>query len=155
MIITNYVGRNTQSVASLIELAEILSARVVDSPARMNFPTTHPLFSGFEAGPHLANADVILVIDHDVPYVPAQAKPKPEARIIHIDIDALKHNMPIWGFPADILVQADSSKVLPALSQAIRQKLNHEMRDRIQARRPESSERASTDAGKMEKPGAD
>ena len=123
LIITGYSGRNTDSVAPLVELAETVSVRVIASHLRMNFPTTHPLCSGFDPNPYLEDADVILIIDHDVPYVPAIARLKSDARIIHIDIDPVKQDMPTWGFPVDILIQADSNKASPALSQMISQKV--------------------------------
>ena len=121
LIISGYAGRHPGSVASLVELAEGLSARVISVPGRMNFPTTHPLFSGFDPDPYLTKADVIFMIDLDVPYIPARAKPKPEARIIHLDIDPLKSNLPLWDFPVDIPVQANSESVLPILNQIMRQ----------------------------------
>ena len=135
LIITGYSGRHTQSVESLVELAETLSARVVTSQVWMNFPTSHDLFAGFEPTPYLGEADAILIIDHDVPYVPANVKPGQDARIIHIDIDPLKQNMPMWGFPADFLVQADSSKTIPVLAGLIREKLSPERQKELQARR--------------------
>ena len=107
---------------------------MVTTQTRMNFPTTHPLFGGFDPNPYLTNADVVLIIDHDVPYIPAQARPKPDARIIHIDIDPLKQNFPLWGFPVDVLVQADSSKALPVLSQMIGQKITPKQRARCKGR---------------------
>jgi acetolactate synthase-1/2/3 large subunit len=137
LILTNYAGRHPQSVASLVELAETLNARVVASPARLNFPVAHPLFGGYEVGGFLAEADVILIIDHDVPYVPVQTKPRPEARIIHLDIDPLKAAMPVWGFPADILVQADSRRAIPELVQAIRSKITSDRQTVIQSRLPQ------------------
>jgi acetolactate synthase I/II/III large subunit len=122
LLICGYSGRNPKSVASLVELAENLSARVVDSPTWMNFPNTHPLYCGFEPGPYFDKADAILIIDQDVPYIPSQTKPRAGTKIIHIDIDPLKENMPLWGFPVDILIQADSSKALPVLNRLVREK---------------------------------
>ena len=69
-----------------------------------------------------------------MPYIPSQAKPGPDTKIIHIDIDAVKENYPVWGFPADILIQADSSKVLPVLNQIISKKLTSEHQARIEGR---------------------
>jgi acetolactate synthase-1/2/3 large subunit len=134
IIITGHSGRNPQSVASLVTLAETIGARVIISPFRMNFPTTHYLVAGFETSQSIKDADVVLEIDLDVPYIPAQAKPGPNTKIIHIDFDALKDNFPVWGFPADILIQADSSKVLPALNQLISKKLTPEHQARIEGR---------------------
>jgi len=134
LLITGYSGRNPQSVAPLIELAEILNFRVIDSPIRMNFPNTHPLYCGFDPNPYLEKADVILVIDQDVPYIPSQVKPKFEAKIIQIDIDPLKENMPLWGFPVDLLIRADSNKTLPALNRIIREKTGLEHQAHAQTR---------------------
>jgi acetolactate synthase-1/2/3 large subunit len=134
LIITSYSGRYPQSVASLVELAENVSARVITSQFRMNFPTTHPLCGGFDANPYLEDADVVLIIDHDVPYVPAKAKPRPDAKVIHIDIDPVKQNIPMWVYPVDILIQSDSSKAIPALNQMLRQKMTLKRRAHFQAR---------------------
>jgi acetolactate synthase I/II/III large subunit len=134
LIITGYAGRNIQTVASLIELAETLGARVISSQLKMNFPTTHPLFGGLEPNPYLPNTDVILVIDHDVPYVPARVKPAAGTKIIHIDIDPLKQNMPLWGFPTDFLIEADSSRALPALNQVLKQIITSQHKMRIDSR---------------------
>jgi acetolactate synthase I/II/III large subunit len=134
LLITGYSGRNPQSVAPLIELAENLGLRVCDSPTHMNFPNTHPLYCGFDPGPYLDKADVILIIDQDVPYIPSQCKPNPAAKIIQIDIDSLKENMPLWGFPVDILIQADSFKALPVLNRLVRRKTTANQRARRQER---------------------
>jgi acetolactate synthase I/II/III large subunit len=140
LIITGYSGRHTRSVASLVDLAESLSARVVTSQALMNFPTIHPLYGGFDCSPYIENADAVLIIDEDVPYIPAQTRPRVEAKIIHIDIDPLKQNMPLWGFPADFLIQADSSKVLPVLTDMIRDKITPEKQAFFEARFQKISE---------------
>ncbi len=134
LIIAGDSGRHPQSVASLVKLAETLGARVVTSQFRVNFPTTHPLCAGVEQNPYLKDADVILVIDAEVPYVPVQAKPKPDAKIIHIDIDPVKQDMPMWSFPVDVLIGADSSKAIPVLCEIIRQKVTREQEAHFQAR---------------------
>lgn len=134
LIITGYSGRHPESVKYLIELAETISARVVTSQVAMNFPTVHPLYGGFESSPYIAKADVMLVIDEDIPYIPAQVKPQPGTKIVHIDIDASKTNMPLWGFPVDFLLEADSSKVLPCLTRIIKQKMTPEIKMIIQSR---------------------
>jgi acetolactate synthase-1/2/3 large subunit len=70
-----------------------------------------------------------------VPYVPANVTLRPDARIIYIDIDPVKQNMPTWGFPADFLVQCDSSKTIPVLTKLIREKLSRERQHELQVRR--------------------
>ena len=117
----------------LVELAETIGARVSASGSRMNFPTNHPLtISGFTME-YLKQADVVLVIDHDIPYIPAMVKPEPGARIIHIDIDPIKKDMVMWGFPSDILLQADSAKAIPELVALVRTKMSGEQKARAKA----------------------
>ena len=134
LIITGYSGRHPDTVAALVELAALVSTRIIGSPTRVNFPTTHPLFCGFNANPYIGTADVILVVDNDIPYIPCRAKPGAGTKVIHVDIDPLKRNMPMWGFPADMLVQADSGKFLAALIQAVKQKVTSEQQVRNQSR---------------------
>jgi len=134
LIITDYSGRHPEAVASLVELAETMGARVITSLCHMSFPTTHPLWGGFMPEPYLKDADVVLIIDHDAPYNPARTELAPGAKIIHIDIDPVKSTMPMHFFPADILIEADSSKAIPSLSELVRQRLNPEQKLGIQAR---------------------
>jgi len=135
LIIAGYSGRNPLSVAPLVELAEMLGARVASSGGRVNFPTNHPLaIAGFGLGDHLKQADVVLIIDHDTPYMPALMKPGPGAKIIHIDIDPIKKDMVMWGFPADIRLEADSVKAVPALTNLVRKRLTAEQKAGANAR---------------------
>ena len=64
-------------------------------PNHMNFPTTHPCYLGVQWNERrqneaLARADVVLVIDSDVPWISAVNRPRADARIFHIDADPLK-----------------------------------------------------------------
>ena len=135
LILVAYAGRNPKAVASLVRLAEALAVPVVESRHRINFPSSHPLHLGFSAARYLQQADCVLVVDHDVPWVPAQGRPTAECRIIHMDIDPLKRDIPIWGFPVDLAIQADSSRALEALAEEIERRLSPADRARIETRR--------------------
>ena len=139
LIITGDPGRRPEFVAPMVSLAEALGVPVVTSRFRVNFPGSNPMFAGHSPNPYLKDADVVMVIDCDVPYAPTQAKPNAAARIIHIDVDPLKPSIPMWNFPADILIQADSSKVVPALYQKVQEKMTAEQRARCQTRYKEVS----------------
>jgi acetolactate synthase-1/2/3 large subunit len=52
-----------------------------------------------------------------------------------VDIDALKQDIPIWGFPVDLAIQADSSIACAALAEEIERRLRPADRTRIEARR--------------------
>ena len=140
LIMTGYAGRNPEAVASLVELAETLGAPVVSSANWMGFPTSHPLSAGRAPGRYLEEADVLLMVDVDIPYVPVQGKPRPDATIIWIDIDPVKESIPLFTFPAHIRLHADSAKALPALNQAVGRWLTPEDRKRISQRTEETTQ---------------
>jgi acetolactate synthase-1/2/3 large subunit len=133
LIVAGYTGRYPESVASLVALAETLCAPVLPSQVYMNFPTTHPLCAGLEQilgsrkpNPYISDADVILTIDYDMPYVLAKGSPRPDARIIHIDVDPLSQGRALWGRGADIYIEADSREAIPALTKILREKITPE-----------------------------
>jgi acetolactate synthase-1/2/3 large subunit len=130
LIMTAYSGRHPQSAAQLVDLAEMLGARVLTTDLRMNFPSTHPLCPGIDAirggdyDHYIAEADVLLLIDYDFPGpVEKRVAPRPEARIIHMDMEPFKRGKPLWSRLANVLIEADSSKLLPALNEIVRRRL--------------------------------
>lgn len=141
LIVAGYTSRYPESVKNLIELAETLCAPVVPGLTRMNFPTTHPLCAGMEemggglrGNSPFTEADVLLAIDYDLPYVPAVGFPRPDATILHIDVDPLTQGRPLWGRGANIFVKADSREAIPALSRMIREKITPEMKTQFHDR---------------------
>jgi acetolactate synthase-1/2/3 large subunit len=128
-------GRNPKAVASLVKLAETLAIPVVETRHRINFPSSHPLHVGFSTRRYLQQADCILIVDNDVPWIPSQERPSSRCRIIQIDSDPLKRDIPIWGFPVDLAIQADSSQALSALADEIGTHLTADHRTRIETRR--------------------
>jgi acetolactate synthase I/II/III large subunit len=113
LIVTSYLGRDTAAVPDLVRLCELAGVAVIESaPMHLNFPDDHPLHLGYqwnipEQNPLLAEADVILVLGSDVPWIPAHNRPDPSARIYVVDIDPLKTQMQLWHVPARRYAQAD------------------------------------------------
>ena len=115
-----YSGRDPATVPALVKLAETLAAPVIEGRVRMNFPSDHPLHLGYAVAPYLKKADAILIVDFDVPYIPAADKPVPGTRVIHIDTDPIKEGIPMWSFPGDLFIRADSATAIPALTAELR-----------------------------------
>jgi len=155
LIITGYSGRNPDSVAPLVKLAETLGVRVVSSQSFMNFPSTHPLYTGFGGGQLMRDADVLLTVDSDVPYVGGRNIIRPDAKLIHLDIDTAKLNLPMWGFAADILAQCDSATAFSQLTQAILSRASSEaiarFKKRFDERKAESSQTEQPDMAEKAK----
>ena len=140
LIVAGHSGRYPESVSSLVELAETLCAPVITSQVYMNFPHTHPLCAGVEqyrgsrkTNPY-SDADVLLVIDYDMPYAVSETLPGPEVKIIHIDLDPCTRGRPLWNRGSDIYIEADSREAMPTLKDIISQKLTPEKRIQFQKR---------------------
>jgi acetolactate synthase-1/2/3 large subunit len=125
IIITKALGRDPAAVPVLVRLAETLGAPVFDQfHTYVNFPQDHALHGGFEAAPHLADADAILVIESDVPWFPQMNRPKPETRIVHLGVDPLFSRYPVRGFPADLALAGTPRLALAALADAVTRRVN-------------------------------
>jgi acetolactate synthase I/II/III large subunit len=126
LIVTSYLGRNPAAVPSLVDLAELLAIPVVEAMAyHVNLPHDNPLHGGFQyhsvsQNPLLADADVILAIDTDVPWIPAVNKPADDAAIYYIDIDPLKTQMQMWHVPARRFAAANSKVAVEQIAAFVR-----------------------------------
>jgi len=123
LVYTRYLGRNHGAVSSLVELADLLSMPVFETPGYMNFPTDHPMHMGYNIAPHSAESDLILVIDSSSwpPwYPPMSIRETSGAKIVFMDLDPLQGRYPSYTYPADMLIAADSALALPALIEELR-----------------------------------
>jgi len=134
LIIVGNPGRHPEAVAYLVKLAETLGTPVITSGMAMNFPTDHDLYNGLNLSPYFEEADAVLVIDYDIPYVPTKFKPKPNTKFIHMQIDPLRVGIPLWYFPADVLIEADSCKAIPELTKAVSSLLTASQHAKVEAR---------------------
>ena len=76
LIITSSVGRSPEAVTELAALAEDFALPVVQAEARdFNISTEHPMNLGFEPAALLPKADVIVVLDSVVPWIPRAERP--------------------------------------------------------------------------------
>ncbi|KAK6008875.1 hypothetical protein QM012_000778 [Aureobasidium pullulans] len=123
LLITGYLGRNFAAVDNLLALANtVRGLRVLDTGgSHMCFPATHPAWLGMRHGneEHIKTADVIIVVDCDVPWVNTQCKPRSDATILHIDIDPLKSQMPVFYIDAIARFRADSCTALRQITDHI------------------------------------
>ncbi|KIX09360.1 uncharacterized protein Z518_00439 [Rhinocladiella mackenziei CBS 650.93] len=118
--VTTYLGRDPHAVTSFVKLAESLGIAVLEAlPSHLNFPHDHPLYLGNHwSGPPdsvLHDADVVLVIDCDVPWIKTQFKPPTNARVYHIDVDPLKVQMSLFHIDTDLACQANSRTAVEQL----------------------------------------
>uniref|UniRef100_A0A093XWM0 Putative acetolactate synthase large subunit n=2 Tax=Talaromyces marneffei PM1 TaxID=1077442 RepID=A0A093XWM0_TALMA len=123
LVITGYLGRNHQAVKNLVALVDIVKGiRVFDSEIReVCFPADHPAWvtRGTGAAKVLQSADVVLVLDADVPWIPTRVRPSPSAQIFHIDLDPRKEKMNLFDIGATATFHADSATALSQLTEYI------------------------------------
>jgi acetolactate synthase I/II/III large subunit len=119
VIVTSRTGTRPSAVAALVDVAELLGCPVVDHRDRLSFPPGHPLYAA-DVTDLLGDADVVLILDAEVPWVPAQVAPPPSAAVLQIDIDPVKASMPTWTYPIDLSVTADTGLALPLLAEELR-----------------------------------
>ncbi len=125
LVVTSYLGRSPAAAAALARLCRRHGIGVLESvPSRCNFPADDPLYQGNQwnhpfQNPSLADADLVLVIDSDVPWIPTVSRPADGARIHHIDLDPLKAGMPLWHIPAASVFRADAATALAQLERRL------------------------------------
>ena len=118
LVVTSYVGRKAAAVEELVRFCNRLGVGVLESvPCFANYPHADALYQGNHwnhpfQNRALAEADVVLVIDSDVPWIPTVSRPPDFAAIYHIDIDPLKESMPLWYINARASFRADAATAL-------------------------------------------
>jgi acetolactate synthase-1/2/3 large subunit len=115
LLITSNGGRTPESSRAIARLAEEFAIGVVQyRPRYMAVSTEHRMHLGWDPHAALQDADLVLVVDCDVPWLPRQGGPKDDARIVHIGPDPLFARYPLRGFRTDIAL---AGRVAPALEQ--------------------------------------
>jgi acetolactate synthase-1/2/3 large subunit len=133
--LTAYLGRKPQAVAALDRLARTCGIRVAEfNSIDLNIPQDSPCFAGFDPLPLLEQADLGLLLDSDVPFVPQYAKRAGAIKWIQVDIDPLKSDFPMWGFPTDMRIQGDCATVLQQVLDVVEARADEAYRRRVAAR---------------------
>ena len=130
-----YLGRKPQAVAVLDRLALSCGIRVAEFNAiDLNIPQDSPCFAGSDPLPLLEQADLGLLLDCDVPFVPQYARRAAAMKWIQIDVDPLKSDFPMWGFATDMRIQGDCATVLQQVLDAVEARADDAYRSRVAAR---------------------
>ncbi|KAI0547764.1 putative thiamine pyrophosphate enzyme [Xylaria curta] len=119
LIITGYSGRDRRTPDLLVALADLIPGiRVHDTGGSdMCFPFSHIASEGSRFSMHdcTKDADVILLLDCDIPWIPSRNPPPKDAKIYHIDVDPLNQQIPVSFFPAHGRWKADCHTALTQL----------------------------------------
>jgi len=139
LIITASAGRDPGAVAALSDFALRFAIPVVEHRHRhLSLPSDHSCHLGYDPNELLDDADAIIVLECDVPWIPSRQSPSQDCKIIHIGVDPLFSRYPIRGFPSDVAITGAPRLVLPRLGAAIAAKISAAA---LEARRRRIAER--------------
>ncbi len=129
------------AVPLLAHLAERCAIAVVAHNSRtVCMPSNHPMHFGFEPGALLADADMVIAIESDVPWLPSLTHPQAGCHVAHVGEDPFYVRYPMRSFPSDLAVQAGPIQALEALTAAVEARLQM-AEARIASRRARLNER--------------
>jgi len=135
LIVTASAGTTAVAVEMLAELAEQWAIPVVShNPRVLCLPSSHPMHFGFEPAPLIHEADLLLVIEADVPFIPSNDQPSPSCWVAHIGEDPAFVRYPMRSFATDLAIASNAAPALAALNAALRPRLSV-VAERIAVRR--------------------
>jgi acetolactate synthase-1/2/3 large subunit len=154
VIVAGRVARTPKGIEHLVELADVLQARVQDQRMRMNFPSAHPLYGHPGAGiatPNLSDHDVILALEAQDLWgithkmtgfnkfgMESQPTIKAGAKVITVSAIDLNHKSNYQDFgryvEADLAITGDPEATLPELIEAVKKLLTPDRRRALQER---------------------
>jgi acetolactate synthase-1/2/3 large subunit len=124
LIIAGASGADVDTVPLLVELAETGAIPVIEfRNIYNNFPSNHPLHVGYNVDGFLQKADVVVVLETDVPWLPMECKPLDSAQIIHLACDPYYSDYVIRGFPIDVALAGSPAAGLRNLHAALAKRL--------------------------------
>ncbi|MBX9829245.1 MAG: thiamine pyrophosphate-requiring protein [Xanthobacteraceae bacterium] len=135
-VVVSGSGRNPATVQALVRLCEMSGLPAVNSISRafLSFPFSHPLFQGSAS---LDKADVVLVIDADIPWMPGPSAPGPDCYVAVIDIDPVKQKFPTFEFPANLRLTSDPLLAITALIEELQPLVTSDHKARFATRAAE------------------
>lgn len=120
LIVTSNAGRDPAAFTRLAEFAQRFIVPVVQhKPRYLSIPSSHPMNLGYDPHRLIGEADVIMALETDVPWIPAHAEPAPDCRVIQAGFDPLFTHIPIRGFRSDLGVTGAPAAIIEALMEAV------------------------------------
>jgi acetolactate synthase-1/2/3 large subunit len=121
LVLTGRIGRQCSSREAMTRLVEAAGLPLADTREFVNLPSGHPRYLEDDAvaADALRSADLVLLVDVEVPWVPLNRRPPETARVVQIDLDPVKASMVNYGFRVDLPIQADSGQALWQLLEAV------------------------------------
>jgi len=121
LIIAQGAARLAASAPAIADFAREFAMPVVEFRTNVNvLSTEHPMLAGFVPGPLLKDADAVLCLEADTPWIPTQHGNPPEGcKVIQLGVEPLYQRIPIRSFPCDVAVTGSPALALPLIAKAM------------------------------------
>ena len=121
IVITAYLGRQPRQWSVLSQLSERFGLGVCEvSPEYLNFPGDHCASLELSTQHAGGEADLILMLDVDVPWIAPRCGRRPDAQLFHIDADPVKGRLAFWHFPSPAQLSRDTLRCWTSCSRVDR-----------------------------------
>jgi acetolactate synthase-1/2/3 large subunit len=115
VIVTTAMALEPGADEVLAQFAQRFAVPVVEFvPRCANIPSAHPMHAGYDPGPWLKQADLVLVLDSAVPWIPDRTEVA-HARVVHVGVDPIHSDIPMRSFECDLALAGDPAAALQAL----------------------------------------
>ncbi len=122
ILVTSASGRDPSTVAPLGELCAAFGLGIVEAKSRyVCAPSDHPNHLGQSVHPYLGDADLLICLETEVPWLPETREPRPETRIAHVGVDPLFQDYPLRSFRGDLWLTSSAANLLDPLAAALRE----------------------------------
>jgi acetolactate synthase-1/2/3 large subunit len=133
VIVTSEIGNRPEAVDALAKISDEWAIPVTQyRPRTMNLSTDHSMHMGYNPALLIREADLILAIECEVPWIPRLAKPPNDCRVAQIGVDPLYATAPHRGFRADFVIGGPAEITLSALSSGLDGRRTSPVDDRLQ-----------------------
>jgi len=142
VVVTAELGRYKEAVEQLVALSERFAIGVIEHGKRnfFNFPTEHPMHLGYNPQSFIKDADVVVVLESHVPWIPDWGTINENCKVIQIGVDPLCQNLPMRAFPVDINLAGNPALVLTDLNATMYGLLDDETQSTIDNRRKKNAD---------------
>lgn len=135
LIVTARAGADKRVPALLSKFAARVAAPAIEYQRRhLSLSSEDDFHGGFQPSAWLAEADLILVLECDVPWIPSIDKISPGVKVIQVGIDPLYERYPMRGFRSDLSIRSSARLFLEAMLDEIEAPLNSERGSAVTAR---------------------
>jgi acetolactate synthase-1/2/3 large subunit len=119
-IVCTSSGADPRTVPLLVELANRFGIGVAENrPRYLCFPSSNELHLGSDMSTLLPQADALLFLETDVPWIPAVVEPRADAFVAQAGSDPSFVRYPVRSFRADVSITSNPVALLGALIQAL------------------------------------